>query len=877
MTICLLHLIIYIDQKKYPALKRLFVLFVWLCIAICTATAQLTGVVIDADDGGPIPYASVMYKGNHVGVSCNGSGQFSISQHMGWRLTFSAVGYQSQVVNVGPATPTMLTIRLKSESRRLQEVTVQSKRKTRYRRKDNPAVDFMRKVIAAKKQSDIHQQDYFKYNNYQKISISLNDLRPDDLKSGLFKRFPWLTGHVEESQYNGKLVLPLTINETFSECYYRKTPKRELTRVIGKRSTGLNDLFTTGDIITLLAQATFSDIDIYDDNILLMRHKFCSPIGRDAIQFYRYYLTDTLFIGDDRCIQLDFVANNQQDFGFRGRLYVLDDSSYQVKRCELTIPRSGDVNWIESMQCMQEYTKQPDGKWLLTVDDMIVELMVTNFMAKGLVTRTTRYRDFDFSPLPDKVFRGKGETETVPMAAHRDSTFWANHREVELSNSEEAMERFLDRIRRGKGYNYTILLLKALIESYIETGTDKRPSKIDIGPINTFISRNFYDGLRLRVGGQTTANLNPHWFGKGYYAYGTRHNEHYYSAALTYSLRPCEHLPQEFPRRAITLSAMHDVALPSDKFLTTDKDNLFASLKIHEVDKMFMYNNQRLSIDYETNQHLRYSLSLKTEEIRPIGNISLTPLSMSPTAPVVPEGAGLPSIRYTELTAGLRLSPKEKFFNTKAQRHTLTHDAWYISLQHTIGFNHLLGGQYNYNFTELAFYRRNWLPMSWGHIDVRLKAGIQWNQVPYPLLIMPQANLSYIYNESMFSMLNNMEFLNDRYVSLMACWELDGKILNRIPLLRKLKWREILEIKGLWGGLSEKNNPWASQNEESPVLMHFPEGCSIMDGRKPYLEFSIGIQNIFNLLQVQYVRRLNYLDQPMAPKHSVRFLIIPQF
>ena len=263
-------------------------------MTFCTALAQITGVVVDAEDGAPVPYASAMYKGNKVAVASDANGKFSIPRHMGWRLTFSSVGYQQQVINVGPSTPNYLVIRLKPESRKLQEVTIKSKKKSRYKRKDNPAVDFMRKVIAAKKKNDIHKHDYFRYTNYQKLSVALNDLNNDDLQKGLFKRYPWLVGHVEVSQYNDKLVLPLTMNETVSERLYRKQPKRELTHITGKQSIGLNDLFQTGDIVTTLIKDIFSDVDIYDDYIMLLRHKFSSPIGRDAIQFYRFYLTDTL-------------------------------------------------------------------------------------------------------------------------------------------------------------------------------------------------------------------------------------------------------------------------------------------------------------------------------------------------------------------------------------------------------------------------------------------------------------------------------------------------------------------------------------------------------------------------------------------------------
>ena len=827
--------------------------------------AQIVGEVIDAEDGGPIPYASVVYRGNNVAARCDGQGRFSIERHNGWRLTFSSVGYQSQVINVGPSTQSKIVIRLKSDSQKLQEVLVKKKRNSRYRRKDNPAVELMRKVIAAKKKANIKHHDFYRYTNYQKITLGLNDVSPAMLDKGVFKKYPWLADQVEVSQYNDKLVLPLTVDETLTEHYYRKSPQKEKAVIVGQKSSGVNDLFQTGGILTTVMRDVFSDVDIYDDYVLLLRHKFSSPIGRDAIQFYRFYITDTLYVGPDQCIAVDFLPNNQQDFGFRGRVFILNDSSYQVKRCELSIPRSSDVNWIEGMQCMQEFTRQENGEWLLTVDDMIVELMITDFITKALVTRTTRMTDFSFDPLTKKQMRG-GEREVMRGASNRDDAFWEQHRQVEFTKSERQMGSFLDHIEQLKGYKTAIFVLKALFENYLETGSRKQPSKFDVGPMNTVISQNFYDGLRFRLSGQTTANLLPNVFWRGYYAYGTRHREHYYNTELTYSFLKRDYLPQEFPLRNLTFSSKRDVALPADKYGKSDKDNVFSSFKVHDVDKMFMYNTQMLSFDYETSHHLRISTSLKAEKIAPIGDIYFLPMNSNDL---------LPSIRTTEATLGLRWAPNEKFINTKQRRRTINQDAWVVSLQHSVGFNRLLGGQYKYNYTQFDYTKRTWLPMSWGRIDLKLRAAAQWNQVPYPLLVIPQANLSYILDYAQFNTMNNMEFLTDRYVSLMLNWEMGGKLFNRIPLLRKLKWREVAEFKTMWGKLMDKNNPELSPND--PLLMKFPVGSYPIDSNRPFMEYAVGVQNIFNLLQIEYVHRLNYLDLPTAYKHGIRLVLNPTF
>jgi hypothetical protein len=833
-----------------------------------TMTAQITGEIVDASDGGPIPYASAVYRGNKSAVSSNAEGKFTIERHNGWRLTISSVGYIPQVINISSNTPSHLVVRLKPESKMLKEVTISSKRSTKYSRKNNPAVDLMRKVIAAKKESNLENHDYYQYNNYRKIMLGLNELNPEKMETGIFKKHKWLLNQVEVCQYNNKLILPLSVEESLTQKLYRKDPRATKDIIKGETSTGVTDLFQTGDIITTVLKDVFTDIDLYKDDIRLFQYPFPSPIGKDAIQFYRFYITDTTYVGNDKCYMLDFTPNNQQDFGFRGQIYILADSSYQVRRCELTIPKTSDVNWVDNMQCVQEFTQLPSGEWLLTLDDMFAELSALKFLSKFIVVRTTRRADFSFEQIPNALLRGKKPVLKDAYAEMRDDKFWQQYRQVELTKSESSMESFVDQLSKIKGLNYIVFGLKALIENFVETGTKTHPSKVDIGPVNTIISQNFYDKWRLRASAQTTANLHPHIFLKGYYARGMESHENYYDAQFIYSFNKPGYLPREFPKQAITIQSMRDVALPSDKFIQTDKDNMFTSFKWSKIDKMFLYNRQAISFDYEQEWGLKLFGEAKTERVTPVGNINLRPLSAE---------AGLDHIRYTEVTAGIRYAPGETFINTKQHRWPVNLDAPVFRLQHTTGIKGFLGGQYNYNFTEGEIYKRVWVPMSWGKIDTRIKFGAQWNRVPYPLLIMPVANLGYIMEDQTFNLINNMEFLNDRYMSVMIDWDLNGKIFNRIPFLRKLKWREWISVKCLWGALTDKNNPYLAENQMSDVLMTFPEGCYVMDWKRPYWEVSFGIHNIFKLVHVEYVRRLSYTDLPTASSWGVRFMIRTTF
>lgn len=848
-------------------MKNILILLL-LILAQAAGAQTITGVVVEESTGDTIPFPSVQYKKEKIATSGNAYGRFSIKRLNGEKLTFSAVGYQELTILIGPNTPSEMKITLKTDTKQLKGVTVKTKR-SKYSRKNNPAVELMKRVIAAKKRTDLANHDYYQFNKYQKITFAINDIKPTELENEKLKKKKWLINQIETCPYNNKLILPLSVDETVTRNIYRKDPKTEKSIIMGQSSSGVNDLIETGDILNNVLKDVFTDVDLYDDQIRLLQYPFTSPIGKDAISFYRFYIVDTVYVDRDKCFHLQFLPNNQQDFGFRGEIWILADSTLHVKRCNLTLPKKSDVNFVDNLQIIQEYTRLPEGDWALTTDDMFVEMSIAKFLTKAIVIRTTRMSDYAFDELPDKLFKGKTKVLHESNAMMRDEAFWDKYRSVELTKSESSMDAFINNLSQQKAFKYIIFGVRAFIENFVETRSQNHPSKVDIGPINTMISSNFIDGVRTRISAQTTANLNPHWFLSGYYARGWDSRKNYYKGELTYSFNKKEYLPREFPKRTLTLTSTYDVCSPSDKFMHTDKDNVFTALKWTKVEKMMFYNRQQLSFEREEEWGFRTTISLKTEENEACGDLFFKPLSM-----VGMEDAmiGQGKFRTTEARIELRYAPGETFINTKQRRLPVNLDAPVFTLSHTTGIKGFLGGDYDYNFTEASIYKRLWLN-SWGKIDILAKGGIQWNKVPFPLLIMPAANLSYIISDETFNLINNMEFLNDRYASLDISWDLNGKIFNRIPLLKKLKWREWLGIKCLWGTLTDKNNPTLAANAGDGMLMEFPEGSYIMDSKRPYIELIAGIHNIFKIIHIQYVHRLNYNHLPTATKNGVRLMM----
>ena len=856
----------------YRQAKTLLLLMLLMMVVPSVAQqTTITGVVTDAETGESIGYASVVYKGHKIAVVSGADGRYSITRHNGWSLTFSSVGYKSRTVSINSKVGNRLDITLKPDKKILGEVTVKSKR-NRYSRRNNPAVELMRRVVAAKKKTDLELNDYYQYNKYEKITLAFNDLKPEQLKQKPFIKHPWLAEQVETSPATGKLILPISVDETVSQKIYRRSPRSEKTYIEGQSSKGLNDLFQTGDIINTVMKDVFTSIDLYQDHIRLLQRPFISPMSGEGIGFYRFYIEDTVMVDRDRCIHLNFLPNNQNDMGFRGDLYILDDSTLHVRRCEMTMPKQSNVNFVQNVQILQEYEKLDDGQWVLTKDDMTTELELYDFIKAGTVSRTTRLTDYSFDSIPDKRFKGMNKEVISADVEMRDEEFWKQHRQVELTKSESSMDEFIHNTANVKGMKYVIFVLKALLENSVETG---KPNYVDMCPVNTILTHNYVDGWRSRLSAKTTANLSRHFFLSGYYGRGWGSKKNYYNVETTYSLNPKKYLPHEFPRRMVTFQSANDVCSPSDRFLDTDKDNLIVAMKWAKANKMMFYNRQQVTFDYETDWGLKATLNGKVEKNEACGDMSFATLD-SPKRETFNKLGNNEFMKTTEVTARLRYAPGETYINNKQRRRVINLDAPVFNLSHTTGFNGLLGGQYDYNYTELHVFKRFWLS-SWGKVDVAVKGGIQWNQVPYPLLIHPSANQSYTIQRETFSLINTMEFLNDRFASLMVSWDLNGKIFNRTPLIRNLHWREYIGFRMLWGTLTDKNNPFLAQNAGSPILMYFPEGSNVMDSKKPYAEIVLGVHNIFKFFHVEYVRRLNYNELSTSPKWGMRYTIAFSF
>ena len=625
----------------------------------------------------------------------------------------------------------------------LEGITIDKKREA-YSRKDNPAVELMKKVIGHKRMTDPTQRPYCKYDTYQKLTLALNDVTPQQLTEGALSKIPDVINHIEACDLNNKLIMPVTVSETVRRSVFSANPRRSQVVTIGERSEGIDQLFQTGDEMVRMLRDFFADVNLYEDDVRLLKQNFLSPIASGAIAFYRFHIIDTVRVGQDRCIHLAFGPENQRDMGFSGELYVMDDTTYQLRRSVLTIPKQSIVNHIDNIKIWQEFEALPSGEMVLASDDMMIEMSLADVFAKTVILRTTRHSDYSFEHIPSAYFSSRLKQNEERRAKERSMAFWNEYRRTRLTFSEQRMGMFVDNLWQSSPALRTIgTAVKLLVDNYIPTG---KPSLFDIGPITSVISGNSVDGLRLRLSGRTTKALSRHIQIEGYYAHGFRSHADYWSATVR--------------SHGFSLSAAKDIRYPSDPLMPTDKDNLFAAWKWGDDSKMMAYRRQQLAYDYALPSGLTLSAAVKRETYEGRGTLEFEKLK----------------------TAELRFA--------------LEYKGWMLS--HAMGIDGFLGGEWRYNTTEMRW-RKTTALKTWGTLDSDIRAGVEWDSKPWVLQFMPAANISYFAQPLTFALIDNMEMMSDRYASAIFDWDINGRIFNRLPLVNRLKLREYLSLRTWWG------------------------------------------------------------------------------
>ena len=847
--------------------KILFCLVGLLCLFSLEGQNEIRikGLVTDSVSGEPLPYVSIIVKGTTTGAATDLDGRFSLtvpSSASGKMLEVSYLGYSTKQVPLKSGQS--LSIQLAPTGIALNEVVVKPGRE-RYRRRDNPAVAFVKNVIERRDANDPRNHDYYSYDRYQKMVFAMNDYKPKKHEDGKTGKFDFLVDFIDTLDV-GTTILPISEKEHFETVYYRRDPHSEKRLVKGNKSAGVDEVFSRDGIQQFLNEA-FREVDIFRNNIPLFLQRFVSPLSSLGPTFYKYYLMDTLEIDGQKCMDLGFVPFNSESFGFTGHLYVTLDSTYFVRRVLLNVPKDINLNFVSHMTIDQTFRREPDGTRLITKDDIRVNFKLSEKSKGMFAQRLIVYSNHSFEPDTAQlaIFEQPAPSITLKEAYTQTDKFWEENRPQEgRRRNPNTVDKLMAKLRSIPIFYVTEKIVTILVSGYVPATKDEANNKFEFGPMNTTISGNAIEGARFRVGGTTTPQFHKRLTLDGFAAYGVRDKKMKYDALVEYSFIDRKQYRKEFPMHSIRFEYMYDINKLGQQYMYTSKDNFLLAIRRKRDTRATYLRKAELTYTREHYNGISYSAVLRNKREY------ATPYAVFDRINADGSLTSLDHYDMTELELNFRYGYNEKFYQTRNNRIPITFDAWIFNLSHVMGWKGFLGSSYNYQRTDIGLQKRLWFS-AFGYTDIILKAGKVWTKVPYPLLILPNANLSYTIQPEAYTNMNAMEFINDEYASWDVTYYMNGLLLNRIPLIKKLKWREVFCFRGLWGHLSDKNNP-----AKSTGLFAFPEGSMTL-GKAPYMEASVGIENIFKFLRLDYVWRLNYRDNPDIQTHGVRCTMRIQF
>ncbi len=833
-----------------------------LLFALCSAltwaqdgiTTGLQGRVRDAETNEPIPFVQIVFDGTTVGAETDMDGRFSISNNQGYTsVSFRMMGYESQKMKLQRGkTKKRVTIKMVPRGKTLGTVEITAKKgKNKYSRKHNPAVDLVRKVIDHKEKNRVEAQPHYRRDVYERLSMSLDDFNPDFEGKRLWRKLNFLEKYIDETEFDATPILVVSMRELLAQESYRKSPKQTRRLVTGKRMEGLDEVLSDEGIDENI-RAMFNPVDIYDGDIELMLNHFTSPLSPVlAVSFYKFYITDTTFVDGQKCVELSFVPANQQSYGFTGRMYVsLDpDSTFALTKYVMTVSPHVNLNFVRDLSIVQTFHRDSLGRYLPYRCDTYGRMYISKHIQELYVHQMRVYTGYDLSDtvqmLPDSLF-SRFETEvTLPRKdLMRYKSEFAERRPVKLSAKETVLDSMwveLARLPEFKTIKYTG---EVFTSGYIPTAHQRSKSKFDIGPVFNILSFNHEEGWRVRLGGMTKAELNPRNFLEGYAAYGFRDKRPKGSLTYTHTFDDKDRHSHEAPFSSFSINGIYELQTPGQSYDNFDRDNIMSSSD-KEMNVQYVAQGM-MRLRKEWKSHVRFDTWLAARHYEPSG--SLVYLQYQ-------DDGSLKKVDFfTEAEWHVGMSFTPNFSPGTRRRETqsnLRKDAPSISIGHTVD---LVDGVTWVHTTDFSAEKRIWLS-SFGHIDAKLTAGAIWNRAPYTRLYIPSGNSSIWVSNNSFNSMQPMEFIMDRYVAFFATYHLKGWILNRIPLINRLRLREVMGFNILYGGLTDKNNV----DIDRVGLYKMPDVTKPF-GDVPYMEYSLGIENILRIFRIDFVRRLTYVD-----------------
>jgi len=795
---------------------------------------KIMGNIKDSATGDPLPFVNIIIPGTTDGTLTDFEGRYALEVNTkGDSIRFSLMGYRTTTRNILKHQFQNIDIMMAESKILLPEVTIHYT--------GNPAEVILGKIIQNRDKNSLQSFGAYQYHAYTKIEIDANNITDKFKNRKLLKPFEFVFSYIDTSTLTGKSFLPVFLTETTSDVFFRKSPKSRKEIITGSKISGLEN-----ESVSQFLGNLSEEIDVYKDYIPLFEKNFVCPIASVGIDYYRYYLVDSAYQGNKWCYHIMFKPRHKQQLTFSGNFWV-NDTSFAIKKIEMRIATDANLNFVNDLAIQQEYQWTDNKFWMKTKDHLVVDFNIVQKSKKIIGFfghKTTICSDFQFDiPENKKFFSIPTDVFIEPKASDKNDAFWQDQRPEKLSKTEKGIYKMVDSVKNIPIFKTYQDVIYGIITGYLTWGN------WELGPYFKTFSFNNLEGGRFRLGTRTGDGFSRKLQLEGYVAYGISDLTYKAGGDLIW-------VYSKNPRRDLTLSLKHDVeqlGMSSNAFAA---DNILTSL-FHRGsnNKLTMVTEYKGAYEHEWFNGLINTVQFSHREVFPLGTNEFTIYPSTNAAPV-----NMKSIYTSEVSVGTRLSFKERFISTDIYRLTLSSSYPIFLLTYSYGIPKFLNSDFEYHKLTLNISQWfNFATIGWS--KYMIEGGKIWGTLPYPLLRIHDGNQTFLWDELACNLMNYYEFVSDEYVNVYYTHHFDGLLFNKIPLLRKLKWREVISTRFIYGTLSAQNQGYS----KFPDILH-----SL--GAAPYWEASAGIENILRFIRVDAVWRLTHLNDtqnPNVPKFGI--------
>ena len=821
-------------KLKFP---KFFVVILLMTAQLLLAQTKVSGVVVDKTNQ-PIPFATIVFKKTNIGVVANEDGRFYIeSPQKHSVLVVSSAGFSEREIYLEEAVVYNFKVKL-NEAESLNEVVVFTGKTSK---KNNPALDILRKIWERKRKNGLYQFDQYQMEKYEKVEFDMNSIDSAFMKNKVFKGMEFVFKHVDTSKVTGKTYLPIFINESLSDVYGDNRQKKIKEKLKANKTSG----FEGNQQILSFLKDLYSDYSIYNNHLTFFDKSFTSPLSRTGVDVYNYVLRDSAYIDNKKYYNILFYPRRKNELTFKGDFWV-NDTTFAIKKINMAVTKSANINWIKDIYIEQEFEVINDSVFLLTRDYMMSDFALNKKEdSKGIYgKRTTLYRNHEFNKVKPLAFY-KEEVNFIDNEVYQKSDeYWHENRFEKLNKDEAGVYKMLDTLQTVKKFKQMYNLVSILGSGYVEF------KNFDYGPIFSSFGFNEVEGIRLRVGGRTYFGPNDPWRIQAFTAYGSDDNKFKYGLSGKWMVDKKNRIiisggnRRDIEQIGASLTTTNDVmgrSFASSALFTTGSNG-----------KLTNINLSNLAVEVEPVKNLIFQLGISHRTL-----VSASPTFSLDYFTDISRTTTQSEVKQSEANIQIEFMPNRRTIGYGVERDEVDnpYSSFFINYSH--GFKGVLNSDFKYEKLQL-YYKQPFIIGPLGRTNITMELGKTFGTIPLGLMSVIPGNQTYFTIENTFSNLNFYEFISDQYLTLKWDHNFNGRIFSRIPFMRKLNWREIIGIRGVYGSISNANRAINA----SGLAYNAPENG--------YWEYSAGIGNIFKVFRIDFSWRGNYLNVPDATKFAIK-------